>query len=322
MRLLFLRGKVPTDRDPKQIMFNKLSENDDMWTQLAYQLTDGGSGQIWYWGGKRHVGYNKRFSEHWFPSFKSASMQEALDVIFARGGFPEYDVVLNRYKKAFKIYYGAGKRFYPQTKFKKYDLILVDTNAQANTVKSRFPNTRVELLIKPAADNIFKPIEGQKKLYDVIFVGNESKGDMKGHQFVLSRIPDGLKVLVVGIASKKLRRKYPAVTFTGWVPRKKIPKYYAQSKIAVIACIEKDSGPRVLVEAMACGCPVLIRHGVRCDMGRYANGVSGIMTTDPSFSFFVKAMVGSYEKYSPYLHYKNNFSLDVAARHIRSLINA
>jgi hypothetical protein len=30
MKLLFLRGGVPKDRDPKQIMFNNLKECDDI----------------------------------------------------------------------------------------------------------------------------------------------------------------------------------------------------------------------------------------------------------------------------------------------------
>ena len=320
MRLLFLRGKVPTDRDPKQIMFNKLSECDDMYTQLAYKLSAGGTGQIWYWGGNRHVGYKRGFSEHWFPKFKSATMQVAPDVIFARGGFPEYDVVLNRYEKAFKIYYGAGKRYFPQTQFKKYGLILVDTPEQRKGVQDRFPGARVELLVKPAADNIFKPMGGQEKIYDVIFVGNESKGDMKGHRFVLSQIPLGLKVLVVGIVSKKLRKKYPNVTFTGWVPRKKIPKYYAQSKVAVIACVAKDSGPRVLAEALACGCPVVVRAGLRCDFSKYVTLDTGMMLWDDEFSGGVWSMVDNYAAYNPREYYLKNLSLDVAANHIRSML--
>jgi len=324
MRLLFLRGKVPTDRDPKQIMFNKLSENCDMWTQLAAKISMGGCGRIWYWGGTRQVRYSGTFIETWLKSFGSGAVNLACDfepnTIFARGGFPEYDKILAEFPKAYKIYYGAGKRYFPQTKFKQYDLILVDTLEQRKGAQDRFSKTRVELLVKPAADNIFKPVVGQKKIYDVIFVGNESKGDMKGHRFVLSHIPPGLKVLVVGIASKKLKRKYQGVTFTGWVPRRKLPKYYAQSKIAVIACVEKDSGPRVLAEALACGCPVLVRAGLRCDVAKYVNSSTGMITADCNFAQDVTMMVVSYEGFNAREYYLKNLSLDVAADHIRSML--
>ncbi len=325
MRLLFLRGQVPQDRDPKQIMFEDLESNDDMWTQLASRISAGGCGRIWYWGGNRQVRYTDTFIETWLKSFGTGAVNLAYDfepnTIFARGGFPQYDKILEEFPKAFKIYYGAGKRYYPQTKFKKYDLILVDTLGQLADVRTRFPRIRAELLIKPAADNIFKPVVGQKKIYDVIFVGNESKGDMKGHYFALSHIPSDLRVLVVGIASKKMKRKFLKATFTGWVPRKKLPKLYAQSRIAVICCVEKDSGPRVLPEALACGCPVLVRLGLRCNLAKYVNG-TGLITNDDSFSFFVKGMVDNYQSYPTREYYLKHLSLDVAANQIRKLVDS
>ena len=47
-KLLFLRGQVPQDRDPKQIMFNNIEECDDVWTQLCYGMINriGKGGQL------------------------------------------------------------------------------------------------------------------------------------------------------------------------------------------------------------------------------------------------------------------------------------
>ena len=127
MKVLFLRGQVPQDRDPRQIMFDNLDDCDDMWTQLAYRISKDGYGEIWYWGGKRKVEYKSNFVEKWIPSFKSRDHDINPDVIFCRGGFPEYDRILKRNPDAFKIYYGAGRRFLPHPDFLDYDLILQDS---------------------------------------------------------------------------------------------------------------------------------------------------------------------------------------------------
>ena len=257
MKLLFLRGQVIQDRDPKQIMFDSLESCDDCWTQLAYALCKDDYGEIWYWNGKRKVAYKFNFIDRWVPSFKIAMPSFQPDIIFARGGFSEYDDILRKFPKAFKIYYGAGKRFYPTTNFKDYDLILNDTPEQVKKTREIFPFTRVELFIKPAAENIFYPHQ-YEKIYDVIMIGNKTKSNLKGHDFVLPNWPKNLSLLQVGIIQKDIINKYKNIDFTGWVPRKKIPHLYAKAKVAIVCCTTKDSCPRVIPEALACNCPILV----------------------------------------------------------------
>ena len=57
MKLLLLRGQVPQDRDPRQIMFDSLTECDDVWTQLVARLAEDDYGEVWYWNGRRRVDY-------------------------------------------------------------------------------------------------------------------------------------------------------------------------------------------------------------------------------------------------------------------------
>jgi len=170
VKLLFLRGQVPTDRPKEQIMFDSLDECDDVWTQLARRLSMDDYGEVWYWGGKRKVKYRENFIEKWVPSYKNHKAKFKPDVIFARGGFPQYDVVLNRHPQAYRIYYGAGRRFIPQSPFKKYDLILVDMPKQLKKARKAFPKIRSELFIKPAADNVFKPQSHDKKTFQYIYL--------------------------------------------------------------------------------------------------------------------------------------------------------
>lgn len=319
MKLLFLRGKVPSDRDPSQIMFDNLDDCDDMWTNLASAMTKK-YGEVWYWGGRRKVKYRKNFVERWIPNFGSRGNDFQPDVVFARGGFPEYDQVLRRNKKAFKIYYGAGKRFYPQSSPELYDLILNDTPKQAEATKKILPKARVELWTKPAADNIFKPVTGVHKKYDVIMVGNEHKRGIKGHDFAFDNVPRELSMLQVGIASKGLKKKNSHITFTNWIPRNQIPRLYAQSKVAIVCVTSTDSCPRVIPEALACNCPLLVLDRSRFWHEKYINSNTGKICSEGDFKKNLIEMVSRYKEYKPYEYYREVLSLSKAAEFIDSLV--
>ena len=319
MKLLFLRGRVPIDRDPRQIMFNNIDACDDVWSQLANHLSKDGYGEVWYWGGKRKVAYRDNFIERWVPDYKRHKPLFTPDVVFSRGGFPQYDVVLERYPKAYRIYYGAGRRFLPQSSFRKFDLILVDTPQQLKKARKAFPKVRSELFIKPAADNVFKP-HNESKVYDVIFSSNEHRAGIKGHNFILPLFPDDLKMIQTGISSPKLRAKYPKIEFTGWIPRRKLSVLYAKSKIAVVCCADVDSCPRVIPEALACGCPLLILDSVNLWHDKYINDQTGRSVTKEDFFMEMRSMIDMYEEYSPYNYYRENLSLEKAAEHIKGII--
>jgi len=319
VNLLFLRGQVPSDRNPCQIKFTDIDKCDDVWTQLAYYLSRDGQGEVWYWGGKRKVRYKDNFVERWVPNYKKHKSKFQPDVVFARGGFPQYDVVLKRYPEAFKIYYGAGKRFIPCSKFTDYDLILVDTDKQKKKVLSKFPKARVELFIKPSADNVFKA-EKTLKEYDVIFSSNEHPSGIKGHNFILPIFPSDLKMVQVGIASKKLKRKYPNIHFTGWIPRKEIPNYYAKSRVAVVCCKSIDSCPRIIPEALSCGCPVLLLDTVNIWRDKYVTPQTGSISSATNFISSLRLMLKQVDGYRPYEYYMEHLSLEKAAQYIKDLI--
>lgn len=316
MKLLFLRGQVPQDRDPRQIMFDNIEDCDDMWTQLAYELSKQEMGEVWYWNGKRKVSYADNFIERWLPNFKITKYDFKPDVIFTRGGFKSYDPVLKRNPQAFKIYYGAGRRFYPKKMFSDYNLMLVDTQKQLNKVKKLFPNIKSDLIVKPVAENIFKPSQEQNKKYDIILVGNYNPRVDKGHDFAFTRIPKHYKVICAGIVPKKIRRKYLHIKFTGWIPRRDVSSLYAQSKIAVICCGTIDSCPRVIPEAIACNCPILVLDRIKFSHEKYISDETGLLTNEQNFNKDLEKTVKEYEKFSPNSYYKKKLSLQVSSNKI------
>ncbi len=322
--ILFLRGQVPQDRDPKQIMFDNIDECDDMWTQLCWNMIKEMrvSGELWYWGGHRFVKYSDNFTDRWLPSFSDGSHDFNPDIIFARGGFPNYDVVLKRNPDAFKIYYGAGFRRIPGKKqFRDFDLILVDTPKQLAKAKASLPDHNIQLLIKPAADNIFKPIDDDK-CFDVIMVGNYNKGVNKGHDFAFPLIHKRHKVIAVGKIPKSLLNQYKRITYKQWIPRKDIPKCYAQAKVAIVCCGKEDSCPRVIPEALACNCPILVLDRVNFWKDKYMNGQTGRVTSKEDFVSELRRMVKRYEDFSPHSFYEDNLSLKASSKMILDLVNA
>ena len=318
MRLLFLRGQVPKDRPSSQILFENIDECDDMWTQLAYSIAKGEQSELWYWGGQRKNLLGDNFLERWVLDFYTYKSRFNPDVIIARGGFDAYTPILKKYPNAFKIYYGAGKRFFPQG-YDGFDLIVVDSPQQLLVVRKKFPKIRSSLFIKPAADNIFFKVEGKKE-YDCIFVGNYTspKRDLKNHGFILKSFPKDLKLLQVGIAPSSIRKRYPHVKFLGWQPRNNLKYLYANAKISIVACTSIDSCPRVIPESLACGCPLLILDSVRFWQEKYITKCTGIVTQQNQYWKVLREMLKS--EWNTRGYYESNLSVEHAAEYLSKII--
>jgi hypothetical protein len=320
VNFLMLRGQVPTDRNPQEIVFDTLKEVDDMWTLLFYNLMDPANdvGELWYWGGTREKQFTPHFIERWVPSFATYHTSFEPDVIFCRGGFQQYHAVLKQHPKAIKIYYGAGRRFLPQPGFLEYDLILQDSTEQLKLSKFRHPEAESTLFIKPAADNIFYPMTADKK-YDVCFPAN-GKQAFKGHDFVYKTVPKHLKVLNLGNKSKV---KVPNNVTSYRVVRPKMRENIVQCKMGIVAVNSNiDSCPRVIPEMLACNLPIVVRSGTRFWVDKYIkSGVTGEEVGDNYFWNAVDYVLNHLDEYSPAEYYRDNLSLRHAGAFLREKIN-
>ena len=302
MKLILLRGQVPQDRNPKEILFDRIEDCDDIYTQLAYRLGDQ-IGSVWYWGGKGQFNYGDRFAVTYHPDFRKVVWHpEDGYVIWARGGFKEYKPILDNAKNAFKIYYGAGKNFMPDRP--DYNLVLCDSKYQLGKVREKFPNTRAELWIKPAADNIIKP-EDCRKQYDVCFVANEQQAERKRIPWVYKTKPKDISMLHLGSGYKR-------------VLRKDIGHYMSKCRVGIIPYNEIDSCPRAMVEMLACGLPVVAMDTVRFWNEKY---VSVNVSRKENFWETVQWYLSGALRPGHVLdYYQNHLSLDKAAEYLKNLI--
>lgn len=335
MNFLMLRGQVPQDRNPQEIVFDYLIDVDDMWTRLFYaMLAPDDFGEVWYWGGTREKLFEHNFVERWTPSFNEmpkgkfqfVNEYHDPDVIFCRGGFREYHPILERFPKAIKIYYGAGRRFLPQPGFYDYDIILQDSPEQVEICKGKFPKALTTLFIKPAADNIFYPMPEVEEEYDVCFPANGAQA-FKGHKFIYSTVPEDIKVLNLG--NNPRGYKYPNNVTSYRVVRPEMAKNIAKCKIGIVAAeSEIDSCPRVIPELLACDLPIVVLEGVRFWKDKYIKNVldssamnpTGEIATKNNFWDMVRFMLKYKYYYEPGLYYRKNLSLQIAAEFIREKI--
>ena len=126
------------------------------------------------------------------------------------------------------------------------------------------PKSKIKLIPAIYVDlDIFKPLNLEKK-YDLIFIGRLVKN--KGANLFLDAAKKlNCKALIVGDGPMKESLKFKVkslklednIVFYGWANDSEgIAKLLNESKILVMPSYN-EGGPRVVVEAMACGIPIL-----------------------------------------------------------------
>ena len=321
MDFLFLRGKVPTDRDYREIIFDRIDQCDDVWTQIAFRLSQiCGAGEIWYWGKDRVKEWHPSFREVWMNSFANVSFSTYPKFIFCRGGFPEYMPILNRCKgKSKLIYYGAGKRFCP--KHDIYDFVFVDSPRQKKIVESKV-SCPVFLFLKPCAENIFPLDCSIEKKYDVCYCVNFSPAiaESKGLSFVIKNFPKDLSLLHLGMLSNK---KILSSNMTSKrVLRNEMWKQYQSCKVGIVVSDSKiDSCPRVIPEFLYNNIPLVLLDETHCWSNKYITEESGILSNRKDFWKNVRYAVENFESFAPRNVYAKNCNLDDCCNHILESID-
>ena len=314
---LFLRnGKLLPD---SVFDWKTLGECDDMWTQLFAAMCKAASVQgVVQWRGKS--------KKKW--SLGNGIWQESVDsdknfghlgasVIFTRGRY-SYRKSHRLSPDAYRIYYGAGRNYLHSPD--NHHMILVDAEDQIAGAQSRFTEATVLSLVKPASDNIFKPVKAELK-YDIVFICHTLK-EFKGYQWLVERLPAGTKVLRIGPKDPWFGRASKLqTTWTGKIRRSKIPKWACQAVCGVV-CDDGlyDSGPRVLPELLAMGIPVIVRQRVVAPLDDYIRKDTGVIVGDGKDE--VAKAIARFKKKrpDPSKYYRKKLSLQVVAERLVSRV--
>lgn len=325
MKAIFLRGAIPPAKEnPEKLLYDDIGQCEDMWTQLfhALLLETGMEGELLYQGGDKEV-VSGPMTERWVPSFANYVPAFEPDLVMCRGGFPYYDPLVKRFPKAYRAYYGAGKRFYPHTDFTDYHLFLVDSERQRVAVKAKGGNA--QMLLKPAA-SLFKPVKANKE-FEVCFMANAAQQKIKRHRLLINAVANtGLKVLNIGNKDPALqeyaRRVNADITWAGWHLRKHLPELISRCKVGVCCSTNRDSCPRVIPEYLACGLPVVATANINFWNDKYISNRprTGLLVGEDGIADGIHEVLSDLGAYRPRKHYVETLSLDVAARRLKEQI--
>lgn len=307
MNWLMLRGEWDERTE------RSLREDDDMWIHLMRAIAPDAY-QVQFLHGHNMHGVCAERGE---PG-----------VVWVRGGFDWQGVEVAKYPDAYKIYYGAGRRFCPPSYgFCDYDMCLVDTPAQKAKVEGVYPHMRVELLTKPAAAHfeVQRNWNDVEKDYHVCYVANGQQAEIKNIQWVYETIPVGLRCLHLGYLQDKYEP--PVNVVPKRVRRKVMPYEYHRCVVGIVPYwAGVDSGPRCIPEMLASGVPVVVADTLSLNHDLYMvdNGTycTGKVANKDYFWDTVRDLVQRNYKEPMNVEkwYRDHLSIECAAKHIRELV--
>lgn len=118
----------------------------------------------------------------------------------------------------------------------------------------------------PASPDDFNPDDRPELLY----VGDFS--EHKGFPVLVGafdHLERDIRVRLIGGGDPELPETSPVdIVVEGFVPRADLPKYYRRADLVVLPTIDETAGPNTLLEALACGTPVVTTD--RPSMNEYA----------------------------------------------------
>lgn len=146
----------------------------------------------------------------------------------------------------------------------KADLIFYETEEQKQKLtnpglqlwRKQIPEEKLMHLPKSVDTELFRPMPGIKKKWDIICVGRLI------HRYksydALGVLAEHFNVSVVGggPAREDFEKKYPQITWLGQVPNSRVPEFLNESHTFMHPGVN-DYFPRVIPEAAACGCVLL-----------------------------------------------------------------
>lgn len=147
--------------------------------------------------------------------------------------------------------------------FRAAQKIIVTTPMMAGIIAERIPESIHKICVIPnyVETDRFSPLVNIEKEYDVIFVGRiTSEKNIKSLLDAMDSLEIRLALIGEGSLKKSYQKEYSSlgnrIAWVGRVPNRDLPFYLNKARIFILPSLY-EGHPKVLLEAMSCGLPVI-----------------------------------------------------------------
>ncbi|MBN1764466.1 MAG: glycosyltransferase [Sedimentisphaerales bacterium] len=304
--------------------------SSDMYTSLAANMIShgwAGLAEVWILSDKKDDFQFKNVRIRLFTGYEGQQM-EPVDVVFVRGDHPCYMPFLPRCPARRFFFYAASGKGIPRL-WKRYHGILVDDINHKSIVQKYYPGVYVGEFMKTAEPEIFRPLPDEKKEYDISLVGDmfTARKNLGAIKDTIAALPD----LKIAICSKKpdpdiiakLGGQPRQIEFLGFLPRPELNKVYNRSRLGVITANKSDASPRIILEFMAAGLPILANEEL-CGIKKFLLPGSGELSSTNDFKRVIPDMLKHIEQYKPHDIFLEHFHPEKMAadfaRHVHAIM--
>jgi len=245
------------------------------------------------------------------------------DVLWVRGLCKPFLRTLNRMPARLRVYYAASKRLLPY-RWNHFDLILVDDERQIGPVSRLGVSKRVDRLMKTTDPTVFRPLPQVAKLYDLCIIADmrAARKNFAALARLLKTDPQ-LSAQVVGVQTpeviRELRDTGARIDFVEYCPRDELNRCMNQARIGFVPNL-LDAAPRVIVEFMAAGVPVLLNAAILG--GRdYITPQTGVLASELEFPAAIHRILSGELPLDPRAGFLKNFQPEKSANHLASVLS-
>jgi len=304
--------------------YEDVETSSDYWTVFASKLLEKGwydEAEIWYQEDEDHrpidsfIHSTGLVERYLLKGYKDKLVTD-VDILFVRGYMKEYQTVIDQLSNAFTVYYPSGPYYCPSF---VPNLSFVEDPRHIGTVKLK-TGSNVELFKKSCVSKYFSTNHYEnKKQWDIAFVCCAPIAERKRLSLLfktLRKLPD-VSAIVIGLTDNKLieEAKGLNITWKGWTPRKEMGLVLSKCKIGlVLSTAKKDGCPRVIMEYLASGLPIVVSDETCCS-SIYVNRQTGFTASDEELPKVIEECL----EISNFLDIKNYFntvlSMGCSVRH-------
>lgn len=223
------------------------------------------------------------------------------DILFIRG-LPPWESILQRHPGSFRLYYNGAATDQWKPRF-RVDAILVDDPSRT------LPGTRCVEFLKCCDEDVFRPL-GLKKDYDVCLIARFDRDDKKGQIGFARKADRNWKTIFVGEpadpgAVRVVRELLPSCEIVEHATKSRVNEILNRSKVSIVNSGATDACPRILVESLAAGTPVVVS---RENIGRkYTERGAGEVSRPWTMGWNTRKVLRSPGAYSPRKVYEERF---------------